>query len=316
MAKDHFVPQFYLRNFQIPARPKYIYLYRRKQKPRYIAIKSVAQADDYYDLKRNDPTTDRDMVDTLMGLSETKAAPIIQRLLTAPKLTLAGEEKAHLSWFVGLLGSRTPFIRESIASIDLAIRNRDIKKMVRDKNEVQKIIELNPDTSPEEIKKACDAFLEGGIHLDFDRGGETEDFLMGGQLEFAQILVDVLQDKYWNLIETNNSLSFLTSDNPVATMPTPSHPRNSSFGYIDGNMLLPISPKRALLFTNRPLADKVIAMHRGKMPELQFYTITQCHTSVFSHVKAKEFQRILDSTEEGKVFEVHLPSDEDPLQQE
>lgn len=52
------------------------------------------------------------------------------------------------------------------------------------------------------------------------------------------------------------------------------------------------------------------------MPELQFYTITQYHTSVFSHALSKEFQRVLDSTEEGKVFEVHLPADEDPLQQE
>ena len=295
MAKDHFVPQFYLRNFQIPTKPGLIYSYRRKLPPRAITIRRVAQAEDYYDLKRPDPTTDKDMVDTLMGMSETKAAPILQRLLTAPKLALSGEEKAHLSSFVGLLGSRTPFIRESIASIDLAIRDRDIKKMVRDKSEVQKIIELHPDTPPEEIELACNAFLEGGIHLDFTRGGETEDFLLGGQLQFSQILEDVLQDKYWNLIETNNSLSFLTSDNPVVTMPTPYHTRDTSLGYADGDILLPISPKRALWFTTRPLADKVIAINRGKMPELQFYSITQCHTSVFSHVLSNDFQRVLDS---------------------
>lgn len=128
MAKAHFVPQFYLRNFQIPTDLGLIYLYRRNVNVRKITIRKVAQTEDYYDLKRDDPTTTKDDVDKLMGMSERNAAPTIQRLLTAPSLILSGEEQAYLSWFLGLLGSRTPFIRETIASIEIAIHNRDIKK--------------------------------------------------------------------------------------------------------------------------------------------------------------------------------------------
>jgi hypothetical protein len=93
-------------------------------------------------------------------------------------------------------------------------------------------------------------------------------------------------------------------------MPSPFHPRSATFGYVDGDMLLPLSPKRALWFTNRKLANKVIQIHRDKMPEFQFYTITQCDKSVFSHVQSKEFQRVLDLTEEGKVYEVRLLDDQ------
>jgi hypothetical protein len=251
MAKDHYVPQFYLRNFQIPTEPGLIYLYRRNVAVRKITIRKAAQAEDYYDLKRDDPTVDKDGVDKLMGMSERNAAPIIQILLTAPSLTLTEDEKSHLSWFVALLGSRTPFIRETIASIQLAIRNRYIKKMLRDDQEVAAIINEHPEQSPDSIEKACEAFLNDELKVTFGRGGETEDWLMAQQLQFANILVDVLRNKHWNLIETNNSLSFLTSDNPVATMPSPFHPKGAQFGYVDGDVLLPISPKRALWFTNR-----------------------------------------------------------------
>jgi Protein of unknown function (DUF4238) len=58
MAKDHFFPQFYLRNFQIPAEPGLIFEYRRNEAPKAVAIKTVAQEEDYYDLKRDDAKTD------------------------------------------------------------------------------------------------------------------------------------------------------------------------------------------------------------------------------------------------------------------
>src|SRR5947209_4826037 len=42
MASDHFIPQFYLRHFQIAGRQGWIYSYKRGMKPKPIAIKSVA----------------------------------------------------------------------------------------------------------------------------------------------------------------------------------------------------------------------------------------------------------------------------------
>ena len=102
MAKDHYVPQFYLRTFQIPTEPGLIYLYRRKFRVRKITIRKVAQAENYYDLKRNDPTVDKAGVDNLMGMSERKAAPVVQHLLTASSLTLSDDERTYLSWFCGI----------------------------------------------------------------------------------------------------------------------------------------------------------------------------------------------------------------------
>src|ERR1044072_1765556 len=119
MAKDHFVPQFYLRNFQIPGEPGMIFQYERKTAPEAVAIKTAAQEEDYYELKRDDPETDKGMVDKLMGRSEKASAGILKRILTAPSLRLSTKEKAHFSWLIGLLGARTPFIRHQFASMDI-----------------------------------------------------------------------------------------------------------------------------------------------------------------------------------------------------
>jgi hypothetical protein len=286
-----------------------IYSYKRKLKPKAISIRLVAQQEDYYDLKRNDPSVDKDGVDQLLWMSEQNSAPIITRLLTAPSLSLSGEEKGHLSWFVGLMALRTEFAREMLISLQTAFHNRDIKKMLKDDKEFQELIKANPDAKIEELEMARKGFLEDDLKLEFGRGGETEDHFMGQQLGFANDIVKIIQHKHWNLIETNNSRSFLTSDNPVVTMPAPHHTPDMPFGYADGDVLLPLSPKRALFFTNRPLANKIIQIHRNKMPEFQFYSITQCQSSVFSHVASQEFQRVLDITEEGKVHTVYLPEE-------
>ena len=314
MARDHYVPQFYLRNFRIPRKPGLVYLYRRGKPAREISIRKVAHEEDYYDLKRDDPEVDKDAIDRLLGLSENHTAPIIARLLSASSPNLTNEEIGYLSWFAGLLGSRTPAIRETIASIHLGIGRREFKKLLSEDAEFEEMKKRHSDMTEEQLKEVRKAFLNGEIYMDFKRGGETEDFLMSQQLQFAEILVNILQSRDWVLMETASSLSFLASDNPVINMPLPDHPRDETWGYANGNILMPISPKRALLFVSRELGFNgvrirkgVLQVQRQRMPELQFYIITQCKSAVYSHVLSNEFQRVLNSTEEGKAQTATVP---------
>jgi hypothetical protein len=307
MARDHYVPQFYLRNFQIPRRPGHVYRYRRNTQPEPKSIRQVAQDEDYYDIKLDDPDVDKDGVDKLLQMSERSAAPVIVKLLTGSLSDLSNEDFFHLTWFTALLGARTPAVRETIASIQVGLENRDFKKMLRDETEFAKLVQEHPDMTVEQLEESRTAFLNGDIKLDFTRGGNTEDFLMAQQLRFTEILVEILEHRHWSLVETISSLSFLTSDNPLINMPSPGHPQGETWGVANGDILLPISPKRALLFVNRPLKDTVIKIHRGKMPEFQFYIITNCKSEVYSHVLSRDFQRVLNGTEEGRAQSAVVP---------
>src|ERR1044072_8251428 len=121
MASDHFIPQFYLRHFQIAGRQGWIYSYKRGMKPKPIAIKSVACEDDYYTLKAKEINVPRNTPNEFLTGGESVAAPILKRLLIASKLDLSIKEKAILSHFIGYLTVRTPVARERALNIHKAI---------------------------------------------------------------------------------------------------------------------------------------------------------------------------------------------------
>src|SRR5258708_630870 len=123
MAKDHYVPRFLLRNFQIPGRRGWVWSYRRNLSPRPMAIKTIAQEEDYYDIKSVVPGVDKDEVDRLLAFSENAAAPIVTRLLNATSSSLSREEHDNLVGFVGLLATRTPAMRETLASVQVGLHN-------------------------------------------------------------------------------------------------------------------------------------------------------------------------------------------------
>src|SRR5689334_5453227 len=111
MASDHFIPQFYLRHFEIPTRPKYIYSYKRGLRPKARAIRGLACVEDYYTLKGDDVLVSPTMPDEFFSMSEDAAAPILKNLLNAPRLKLSDSERIILSLFIAHLSLRTPVAR-------------------------------------------------------------------------------------------------------------------------------------------------------------------------------------------------------------
>ena len=104
LAKDHYVPRFYLRSFSPWGKQNQIYVYRRGLAPELVGISSVACDEDYYE----------DKVDKTLSQHEKQSAPIIKKLLDAPKVDLSEEERKRLSAFVGTLANRTPNSQERL----------------------------------------------------------------------------------------------------------------------------------------------------------------------------------------------------------
>jgi hypothetical protein len=147
MAKDHFVPRFYLRNFQIPAEPGRIFQYQRKKNPEAVEIKGIAQEEDYYDLKADAPQVKKDLVDRLLGKAEKSSAGVLQKLLEAANIKLTSNERGYLAWFIALLAARTPFQRNRFASLDIALREVGIKEMLKDPKNIEDILREHPEVS-------------------------------------------------------------------------------------------------------------------------------------------------------------------------
>src|SRR5438067_8113625 len=109
MANNHYVSQFYLRNFAISGKSKYVYYYRRNEKPVARAIRNVASGEGYYTIQRADAMIAPETIDQVYQTIENRTAPIIQRLVKCSKFALSNEDKNYLSNFVASLAFRTPW---------------------------------------------------------------------------------------------------------------------------------------------------------------------------------------------------------------
>jgi hypothetical protein len=310
MANDHYVPQFYLRGFEIPKKLRWIYSYKRNHTPKAIAIKSVASAVGYYKIEKDALTIPDDTVDKIFSIIESDVAPIVSRLRTDPTLSLTKEEKGTLATFIALLAFRTPFARTVMRNLDAAQAKRDLKKIAADKDEFHRTSKhIEPGTPPEKVEeyRLMIFNFDDNFKISHTECGENEFYFMAQGINIAQDLAYILFDKYWNLIESDNSRVFVSSDHPVVLLPDNHHRPGMPVGYYDGRILFPLTPKRALLMTNRPLKNQIIPITEEKMREYQWYTITRCYQLVYSHMESEEFQRILDSTVEGEVIRVYLP---------
>src|SRR5258707_149679 len=189
MANDHYVPQFYLRGFEMPSRPKWIVSYKRNLKPKTIAIKSVASAEGYYRIEKGDLTIPEDTIDKILSIVEDKAAPLIRRIRTNDSLSFSNEEKGILSMFIALLAFRTPFARTAMKNLDVAQSKRDLKRLAADKEEFLRTSKLiEPDTPPEKIEEYRLLLLDFDEYFTMSHTdkGENEFYFIGQGISIAQ----------------------------------------------------------------------------------------------------------------------------------
>lgn len=132
MANDHYIPRFYLKNFEIPNRQGHVFVYQRGRKPKVRGLKRIASASDFYNLKAEQFSgIDRNAPDQFLTRMESDAAPIINRVLTAPKLRLTNEQLGVLAFFFGYLAVRTPVMRERALNAKKSDNAFDIENSCR-----------------------------------------------------------------------------------------------------------------------------------------------------------------------------------------
>lgn len=307
MANDHYIPQFYLRNFEIPGRPGWIYLYRRGRKPTALGIKSVASQPDYYTLKFPQLEIPQNAPDEFFKRAESAAAPIITNLLTAPKLELSQDAMVILSMFVGFLAARTPMARKRALNVHLAMRMKLLKDLAEDPEEYEKIVsELNLASTKEEAEAIRQSFLnvEKNIVMSYD--GDVEDFSLKKAFITGELLTSILLQKHWVLVQAPAPLMFVTSDNPFVTLVPEPYIPGMEVSPINAECLLPISPQRALLFSNRINGNSLYKVRKERMTSWVKQIISFGYENVFASVDSEHFQKEFERIPADEITKIPL----------
>src|SRR5216684_2818590 len=166
MANDHYVPQFYLRNFAISGKPGHVYSYKRNENPVAKAIRSLASGEGYYTIQRADAIVTPTAIDEVYQTVEDKAAPIIHRLVSCLEFDLQNEDKNYLSNFVASLAFRTPWARQTAKNLNLEVKKRDFKDFAAHRESFEKFAKTyDPDLEADEIEQRRRMMMDLEAHV-------------------------------------------------------------------------------------------------------------------------------------------------------
>jgi hypothetical protein len=288
MANDHYVPQFYLRNFSPPGEKGQIYVYRRTLPPTLEGISSVASDENYY----------KKHVDKRLKKQEKVSAPIIKKLLTAPKIELTSDERRRLSVFVAFLANRTPFSQERLHKKHSAILESFVE-YCSDKDEFFRYERAKGYAgTDDELEQIRQRGMEAEKHSQIEyQPAKTDDRLMEVALELSQDSTPLIQNKQWHILE---STVFVTSDNPVILPRIETQLLLSALGFGRGSVLLPLSPTRCLLMDDAGYGNGVLNVKREKAIEINEYIIASAHDAVFANVESQDIEKAFNRTVPGE----------------
>ncbi len=256
--KDHFIPQFLLRNFAIEEadkNPGLVYIYKKfsKNSTKGSIAKHAGNETDFY-LGKHTATKelDKSCDDVYKEIEKSKYAPsVIKKVLEQDgEISLKYEEESVLATLVAHQFTRTRKFRKTINKFlsFLLLNNFITKDDLGDKEKIQEVIVKNKfNISPKQIKSN---YLLNYFSLSGIRGQEL---LVA--IQIAESIVEEIYQKNLHTIITPENHYFILSDAPVCIIG-----KNDelievnnfwSFKRDDGySFILPISPKKAIVFGN------------------------------------------------------------------
>ena len=298
MAKDQYLPQVYLRNFSPRGKQNQIYVYRRGLPPALVGISSVACDEDYYE----------DKVDNTLSRREKESAPIIKKLLTAPKVDLSEKERKRLSAFVGTLANRTPNSQERLYKQHSLVAG-SLEEFFANREEFFRS-ERNHGFAgtDEELEATRLGLLEGAKQSYLAHNPtKTNADLIEAALELAEDTEGVIEGRQWHLLESTTSRVFVTSDNPVVLARPEAEALWSSMELRPGSLLLPLSPTRCVLIDDAKRGDALIRVNREKAVAINNFIIAYAHNAVFANLHSKTIAEAFNRTVFGKNTDLPRP---------
>jgi hypothetical protein len=296
MAKDHYVPRFYLRNFAPWGKQNQIYIYRRGLAPESVEIGSVACEEDYYE----------DKVDKTLSKHEAQSAPIIKKLLEATKVDLSDKGRKRLSAFIGTLANRTPSSQERLHK-GHSLFTGSLEEFFADKEDFFRSERGHGFSGTDEEMEARRLALLENAKESYIRHNpkKTEPGLIETALELAEDTEGVIEGRQWHLLESTTSRVFVTSDNPVVLTRPEDEALWSSIGLRPGSVLLPLSPTRCVLIDDAKRSEALIKVNREKVDAINNYIIAYAHNALFANLYSKSVAQAFDRTEFGRNSDLH-----------
>jgi hypothetical protein len=217
MAKHHYLPQFYLREFTDPDTPTgqepYVWVHRPGSGWNKRAPKNVAAESGLYSLT-NDEGNETEGLEQLLSRVESVAATVIRdKVMTRTSLT--PEERGELSLFIAIMQARVPGQHEHIGEFLSEIGQKTLAALAYGAKEDPRGWEaLKRRFEAKTGEKLPDDF--GPEDLDPSHYQVTANPKVAVALSFTgiELVTRMVMDKGWRFLVSQTPNYFITSDYP------------------------------------------------------------------------------------------------------
>jgi hypothetical protein len=300
IPKDHYVPQMYLDAFALEGpgqdRP-HIFQYMKDKvvSPR---ISDVASEKHFYTVKEKETGAGYRGIDDIYTQIEGLAAEPLKKIIGQEDVNIEPQEAANLAAFFALLATRTPgFINGMKSMSEEALKEHMAIDAMNADRLRESMKKAGMEMSEKELKEYQEFVIEKRYNVDFGNKG----YFLGQGIKIAQELAQWFYErKHWHLLVSDSERVFLTSDNPVSIFRPVNVPPAMSAGYRNGTLLIPISPKLALLLRDLPHDKQKIKLSRDRVDRLNQNTMDFSTNYVFSNLKSKQIHSRYARTETGR----------------
>jgi hypothetical protein len=195
----HFVPQRYLRNFEDPDHPGYIWVHDRQGDTRQLAkIEKVAQRRNFYS-----PSTEKILAEAV----ERPTNAVIDKLTSNQSVTPA--ERAQLAYYVAVMMKRIPAHRRHAR----AMLPEALAGVVNDVREQLKTLANDVRADPEILKRRAVELDE--VERKFQARPPREVVEQIREPWPSARIVELLFRMTWRVLISAGPIFFVTTDNPA-----------------------------------------------------------------------------------------------------
>jgi len=218
----HYVPQAYLRNFQIPDQPGFIWLYdRHGGDPHIASITKVVQSRDYYS-----PETEV----ALARYVEISGNQAMERLLQGKPLN--SSERDDLSFYIAVTLMRGPCRRRRAREVYPQVL---AETMAEIRSEITAAASATGSSYVTPLLAQIDA-----VGQQFAVDPPPKVVAQMREPSPYKGMVVAIHDMAWRVLESSGPCYFITSDNPAFV------PKKLGLGLPDSELCFPLSTTRAL----------------------------------------------------------------------
>ena len=203
-----------------------------------------------------------DMIEDLLGESESIAAKVINKLSLNEKIS--DLDKNELSTFIALMYARTPTFREFSIKIEKELYEASMAKIFSSK---EKMVSIYDRMKKDGYTKEFDAdellkfYKEKRYRIEI-----PQELIIQNMLMVVPMIDKIIYEKTWLILEAPpNSSGFVTSDNPVFLFHSQKNELSKTgFETPDVEIVFPLSKKCLLLMKSTPNGKAVL---RKRIPQ-------------------------------------------------